>query len=262
MEAHPNTLEAAWLEVEELAQKQHVRESAKRAVDVPAAMLGLMLTGPMVLVAAAALALDLKEPPLIRQQRAGRLGKPFGLIKLRTMRTVVDGSGNLLPNEHRRSRLGDVIRKLSIDELPQLLNVLLGDISLVGPRPLWQEYVASYRLHELKRLALKPGITGLAQVSGRNAVGWDERFALDTEYCRSSSLIMADVMILVRTVAQAFRFGQTAVDQSRNLIAVRTGGSFSPPIGFDPDRCPPDLMAPSVRSGRAQGSRREERCPE
>lgn len=255
-EVSRQALESAWRDVEAIASEQKARAWVKRVIDLPCAMLGLAATGPVVLTVAVGLALDLREAPFIRQQRAGRLGRPFGLLKLKTMRTIVDDSGVLLPNDQRRSRLGELVRKFSIDELPQLWNVLVGDLSLVGPRPLWQEYVPFYRLGELARLSARPGITGLAQVSGRNTVSWDERFALDVEYCRSTSLLLDDVVILIRTVAQTLRVAETAVDQTKNLVAVRSGGSFSPPLGYRRDRCAPEHMAPSVRH-RGRGRTRQ-----
>jgi len=255
-EVSAEVLDAAWERVEAISRSQRRRMRIKRLVDLPVAMLGLAATAPLMLTVAAALAVDLRENPFLRQQRAGRLGRPFGLLKLKTMRTRFDALGDLLPNEQRRSWVGDQVRKLSIDELPQLLNVVLGDLALVGPRPLWQEYVACYRLDELPRLAMCPGITGLAQVSGRNSVGWDERFALDTQYCLSDRLIGDDLIIALRTLGQALRVGETKVNQAQNLVAARGHGAFSPPVGYQPDRCPPELMAPSERSSGRRTRRR------
>ena len=168
-------------------------------MDVVVAAAGLVVTSPLQAVAAVAVWRELGSPVLFRQQRPGLGGRPFSLLKLRTMRDAVDASGHVLPDASRLTPLGRRLRASSIDELPELWNVLRGDMSLVGPRPLLMEYLDRYTPEQARRHEVRPGVTGLAQVSGRNALTWEEKFALDVWYADHVSLGL-DLRILWRTV--------------------------------------------------------------
>jgi len=143
-------------------------------------------------------------PVTFTQKRPGLHGKPFYIYKFRTMTNETDAQGNLLSNEERIIKTGQIIRKLSLDELPQLFNVLKGDISLVGPRPLLMEYLPLYNKEQAKRHDVRPGITGWAQINGRNAISWEERFKLDVWYVDNQSFFL-DVKILFMTVIKVFK---------------------------------------------------------
>lgn len=170
----------------------------KRVIDVFASALGLVVLSPVLAVVALLVARDLGRPVIFRHVRPGLHGRPFALYKFRTMRDP-DPARGLVSDEERLTRLGRVLRATSLDELPTLWNVLTGDMSLVGPRPLLVEYLARYTPHQARRHDVRPGITGLAQVSGRNALTWDEKFRLDVQYVDGRSLPL-DVRILGRTV--------------------------------------------------------------
>jgi lipopolysaccharide/colanic/teichoic acid biosynthesis glycosyltransferase len=164
-------------------------------------------------------ALRMGRPVLFRQERPGRLGVPFRMFKFRTMTDARGPDGQLLPDRERLTRLGTWLRKTSLDELPELINVLRGEMSLVGPRPLLMRYTPYFTEEERVRLAVRPGITGLAQVSGRNLVSWDQRLALDVRYVREWSLSL-DFRILMLTVLRVFSRGGVVVDAEsvmRNL---------------------------------------------
>ena len=173
--------------------------SGKRALDVLAAALGLLLLSPLYVVLAVLVRVTLGGPVLFRQRRPGLHGRPFTLVKFRSMTDRYDERGALLPDEQRLSGFGRFLRASSLDELPELWNVLVGDMSLVGPRPLLMQYLARYSPRQARRHNVKPGMTGLAQVHGRNALPWAERFELDVHYVRNLSFGM-DFTILVRTV--------------------------------------------------------------
>jgi lipopolysaccharide/colanic/teichoic acid biosynthesis glycosyltransferase len=178
--------------------------AAKRALDVTAAALGLAATAPLLAAVAAALRATTGGPALFVQERPGRGGRPFRLVKFRTMTDARDAAGRLLPDAERLTRVGRLLRATSLDELPQLWNVLRGDLSLVGPRPLLVQYLARYTPEQARRHEVLPGITGWAQIHGRNAIGWDERFALDVWYVDHWSLGL-DLLILARTVGSVLR---------------------------------------------------------
>ena len=171
----------------------------KRAGDVLASALALLLLSPFLLVLALIIRIRLGAPVLFRQQRPGKDGKPFELVKFRTMSDARDPEGNLLPDEQRLTPLGRRLRRFSLDEWPQLWNVLKGDMSLVGPRPLLMEYLGRYSAEQARRHLVKPGITGWAQINGRNAVSWEERFRRDVWYVDHWSLWL-DLRILAATV--------------------------------------------------------------
>jgi len=176
----------------------------KRLFDVVCSGILLVLASPVLLAAMVAVRLTMGTPVFFRQRRPGALDRPFMIYKLRTMNDARDAQGNLLPDGQRLTRLGRLLRKTSLDELPELWNVLCGDMSLVGPRPLLERYVPYFSEREMRRLLARPGITGLAQVSGRNLVGWDRRLELDVTYVETMSFWL-DVRILARTLLAVFR---------------------------------------------------------
>jgi lipopolysaccharide/colanic/teichoic acid biosynthesis glycosyltransferase len=159
----------------------------KRLTDVIGATLGLVLLSPVLLVIALLIRLTLGAPVLFRQFRPGRHARPFRLVKFRTMRDVVDERGYPMPDAERLTPLGRFLRSTSLDELPELWNVLKGEMSLVGPRPLLMEYLPLYTPQQGRRHEVRPGLTGWAQINGRNALSWEEKFALDTWYVENRS---------------------------------------------------------------------------
>jgi sugar transferase EpsL len=171
----------------------------KRAIDLAGASAGLMFTAPLMAATAIALRASVGAPVLFRQPRPGLQGQPFTLVKFRTMRNARDEAGQLLPDEARLTRVGKWVRALSLDELPQLWNVLRGEMSLVGPRPLLMQYLGRYSPEQARRHWVKPGITGWAQIHGRNAIGWEEKLSLDVWYVDHWS-VWLDAQILARTV--------------------------------------------------------------
>jgi lipopolysaccharide/colanic/teichoic acid biosynthesis glycosyltransferase len=175
----------------------------KRVIDVLVSGLGLVAGAPVMGAVAVAVRRDLGSPVLFRQQRPGRGGKPFELIKFRTMRPLGDADG-VTNDAERLTAFGRCLRSASLDELPTLWNVFRGDMSLVGPRPLLMEYLERYTPEQNRRHEVRPGVTGLAQVRGRNALTWAEKFAADVEYVDNLSLHM-DARILAATVAAVLR---------------------------------------------------------
>ena len=159
---------------------------------------------PIVIVAALVVRLQMGSPVFFRQERPGYKTKPFTVLKFRTMNSARDEQGNLLPDEHRLTKLGELLRCYSLDEIPQLWNVLMGEMSLVGPRPLLVEYLPRYTSEQARRHDVKPGITGWAQVNGRNALSWEERFRLDIWYVEHLSLGL-DAKIIWRTVQNVLK---------------------------------------------------------
>jgi sugar transferase EpsL len=174
-------------------------------------MLDLAMAGALVVLLApvlAALALLVRifmgRPVLFRQVRPGQLGRPFELVKFRTLLERYDEEGRRLPHELRVTHFGQVLRKTSLDELPELINVLRGDMSMVGPRPLLMEYLPLYDAEQAKRQLVRPGLTGLAQVGGRNALSWEQKFALDVAYVEQRNLRL-DLRIMVQTIPVVLR---------------------------------------------------------
>jgi lipopolysaccharide/colanic/teichoic acid biosynthesis glycosyltransferase len=168
-------------------------------IDVLGSSAALLVASPALILVAAAVRVNLGAPVLFRQRRPGFREQPFVMLKFRTMKDAVDGSGNPLPDSERLTSLGRFLRSTSLDELPELFNVLSGDMSLVGPRPLLMEYLPRYDARQRRRHDVKPGITGWAAVNGRNALDWDEKFALDAWYVDNWSNEL-DLKILLSTV--------------------------------------------------------------
>lgn len=171
----------------------------KRLFDIVAAACGLLLLSPVIAIVAWQIRRKLGTPVLFRQVRPGLHGKPFEMIKFRTMRDALDAQGNPLPDAERLTAFGRFLRSSSLDELPELWNVLKGDMSLVGPRPLLMEYLALYTPEQQRRHDVRPGITGWAQVNGRNAITWEEKFRLDLWYVENQSFGL-DLKTLLLTV--------------------------------------------------------------
>jgi sugar transferase EpsL len=155
---------------------------SKRLFDLFFSLIALLLTSPVMLLIALIVRLFLGNPILFRQQRPGYLGRPFFILKFRTMTSARDSKGNLLPDSRRLTRLGRFLRNLSLDELPELFNILWGDMSWIGPRPLLMEYLELYSPEQMRRHQVYPGLTGWAQVNGRNALTWQDKFRMDTWY--------------------------------------------------------------------------------
>lgn len=197
--------------------------TAKRALDILASTLGLVALAPVFLMVAFLVRMHLGSPVLFRQRRPGLGGEPFELIKFRTMKSSHGPDGYLLPDAQRLTPFGRLLRSTSLDELPELLNVLYGHMSLVGPRPLLMEYLPLYTQFQVRRHEVRPGITGLAQVNGRAALNWEERFRLDVWYVDNWTMWL-DCKILLKTL----------------LIIVRREGVSSEGLpllpGFEPAR--------------------------
>lgn len=175
----------------------------KRAFDIFCSALALLLFWPVLLILYVLVRVNLGSPALFRQQRPGLHGRPFMMVKFRTMLDALDAQGNPLPDEDRLTRFGRLLRATSLDELPELWNVLKGDMSLVGPRPLLMEYLPLYSAEQARRHEVRPGITGWAQVNGRNALSWPQKFALDVWYVDNRSFLL-DIRILLLTVKKVF----------------------------------------------------------
>lgn len=198
------------------------RKIIKPLFDFIAAFLGLIVVSPILLFFTIALYLTNKGKPFFFQTRPGLNEKPFRIIKFKTMTDECDEDGVLLPNYKRITKIGSFVRKTSIDELPQLINVLKGDISLVGPRPLLMEYLPLYNQTQARRHEVKPGITGWAQVNGRNAISWEEKFRLDVEYVNNRSF-MFDLKIIFLTILKVLR--SSNVNASENLTMEKFKGT-------------------------------------
>ena len=171
----------------------------KRILDVAIASTALVILSPVYALVAYKVKKNLGSPVLFRQVRPGLHGKPFEMIKFRTMKDAVDAHGNPLPDSERLTPFGQMLRSTSLDELPELWNVIKGDMSIVGPRPLLMEYLPLYNAEQAKRHNARPGMTGHAQVNGRNAISWEEKFRLDTWYVEHQSLWL-DFKIILKTV--------------------------------------------------------------
>ena len=188
-------------------RSHRVYDAAKRVLDILAAMVLLVLLSPVLLITAMLVRVKLGSPVIFRQQRPGRDGRIFTVYKFRTMASVSTRTGSVAAvssDAERLTRFGRILRSTSIDELPELSNVLFGQMSVVGPRPLLVEYLPRYNAEQARRHEVRPGITGWAQVNGRNAVSWDERFKMDVWYVDHRSLLL-DLRILAMTVSTVFR---------------------------------------------------------
>lgn len=176
----------------------------KRILDFLLSLCALLVLSPVLLILTVLGAWKMKGNPFFTQLRPGKDEKIFRLIKFRTMTCEKDKDGNLLPDEQRLTKYGKVLRSTSLDELPELINILKGEMSIVGPRPLLVQYLPLYNEEQRHRHDVRPGLTGWAQVNGRNAISWEERFRLDVEYVRNITFVM-DVKIILQTVGKIFK---------------------------------------------------------
>ena len=199
-------------------------DALKRALDIVGASAALVVLSPLLAVVALLVRVRMGAPVLFRQQRPGRDGRPFEMTKFRTMTDRRGADGELLPDADRLTALGRWLRRTSVDELPELLNVVHGDMSLVGPRPLLMEYLPLYSSEQSRRHDVRPGITGWAQVNGRNAVTWDEKFALDVWYVDHRSTRL-DLEILAKTVSQVFSGHGVSAPGHATMEPFRGSGS-------------------------------------
>lgn len=176
----------------------------KRLIDFVIAVVALLVLSPLLLVISIMIAIKLDKPILFTQERIGKNGETFKLYKFRSMSNEVDSDGNLLPDNLRLTSFGKFLRSTSIDELPELWNIIIGDMSLVGPRPLVTQYLPYFTKDEAKRHDVRPGLTGFAQVNGRNSLSWEERFEYDTTYVEKISFLL-DLRIILKTFFKVFK---------------------------------------------------------
>jgi lipopolysaccharide/colanic/teichoic acid biosynthesis glycosyltransferase len=176
----------------------------KRWLDFLVSLIGIILLSPLLILLMILIRIRLGGPVFFTQERPGLGGMPFKMVKFRSMTNERDEQGNLLPDQQRITPLGRFLRRTSLDELPELFNVLRGDMSVVGPRPLLMKYLPYYTEREMKRHQVRPGITGWAQVNGRNLLEWDKRLEMDVEYVETVSLFL-DIRILLRTISDVLR---------------------------------------------------------
>lgn len=202
--------------------KRLYRRYFKRLMDIILSLIALVLLSPIMLIVGLLVKIKLGSPIIFKQERPGLNEKIFTMYKFRTMTDERDGKGDLLANNIRLTKFGKVLRSTSIDELPELINVLKGDMSLVGPRPLLVEYLPRYNKHQGRRHEVRPGITGLAQVNGRNAISWEDKFNYDVDYVDKYSLVM-DIKILLQTVLKVFK--RENVNQSEKTTMTKFMGN-------------------------------------
>jgi lipopolysaccharide/colanic/teichoic acid biosynthesis glycosyltransferase len=193
------------------------KTSGKRIFDFVLVSLALILLTPVLGVTAFLVRLKMGSPILFRQKRPGLHGEPFIIYKFRTMSNARDSDGNLLPDAERLTRFGKFLRSTSLDELPELWNILKGDMSLVGPRPLLMRYMPYFSEEEKQRFLVRPGLTGLAQISGRNNLTWDDRLATDVQYVQACSFVL-DLKILMETVRQVLVREGIEVNPSATML--------------------------------------------
>ncbi|MDV8108759.1 sugar transferase [Bacillus sp. BAU-SS-2023] len=194
----------------------------KRTIDVLASSIGLLLLSPILVIVAILVRIKLGSPIFFTQNRVGKGGKIFKMVKFRTMLDSTDKWGEPLPDEERLTSFGKLLRSTSLDELPELINVLKGDMSLVGPRPLLVEYIELYSEEQFRRHEVRPGITGWAQVNGRNTLAWNERFKMDVDYVDSQDLAF-DIKILFLTVFKVLK--RDGISQDGNVTMEKFDGS-------------------------------------
>lgn len=176
----------------------------KRVFDIMVSLIGLLLLSPLLILVSICLLFTNQGKPFFAQVRPGKNEKLFTILKFKTMNDKKDTHGNILPDNERLTKIGSIIRKSSLDEIPQLLNVLIGDMSLIGPRPLMPQYLPLYNITQKKRHNVKPGITGWAQVNGRNGITWEQQFDLDVYYVHNISFKL-DLKILVKTIFRVIK---------------------------------------------------------
>lgn len=189
----------------------------KRLLDIILSILGIIITFPFLIIIYVLVLIFLGRPAIFRQERPGKDGKIFTMYKFRTMTNKKDKKGNLLPDEQRLTKFGKFLRKTSLDELPELFLILIGKMSIVGPRPLVVQYLPYYSEQERHRHDVRPGLTGWAQVNGRNNLNWDERFKLDIEYVNNVSLLF-DLKIVILTIKKVVKASDVSVRGSGKMM--------------------------------------------
>ena len=194
----------------------------KRLFDITAATIALVALAPIYAFTSYKVKKNLGSPVLFKQTRPGLNGEPFEMIKFRTMLDAYDNEGNPLPNEQRYTKFGNFLRSTSLDELPELWNVIKGDMSLVGPRPLLMDYLPLYSEEQARRHNVRPGVSGWAQVNGRNAISWEEKFELDTWYVDNQSMLL-DFKVIILTLKKVLI--KEGVNASENVSMTRFTGS-------------------------------------
>lgn len=194
----------------------------KRVIDLMVSVSILILLSPILIITAIMVRLKLGAPILFTQQRPGLHGKPFNLYKFRTMSNLLDSKGQLLSDELRLTSFGKLLRKYSLDEFPQLINVIKGEMSLVGPRPFLMEYLPLYSKEQMARHNVKPGITGWAQVNGRNTLTWEEKFKMDVWYVENHNLLL-DLKILMKTAIKVLK--KEGISQQGQVTMEKFTGS-------------------------------------
>ncbi len=205
------------------------KKYVKRILDVVLSTLALIILSPVLLIVAILVRIKLGGPVIFKQDRPGKDEKIFKLYKFRSMTNEKDENGNLLPDDKRLTKFGKLLRSTSLDELPELINIIKGDMSIVGPRPLLVEYLPLYNEEQKHRHDVRPGLTGYAQVHGRNLVDWESRFKLDVEYVNNISLKM-DVKVLIDTVKVVFK--REGISQEGNAtMEMFTGNKNERKVG-------------------------------
>ena len=180
------------------------RKYFKRPLDIVLSLIAIIVLSPVFIIVAILVRVKLGSPVIFRQERPGLNEKIFTMYKFRTMTDQTDAEGNLLPDSVRLTRFGKLLRSTSLDELPELFNILNGEMSIVGPRPLLVQYLEFYNEQQRRRHLVRPGLTGLAQISGRNAISWDEKFQLDVEYADHVT-VMKDLSIILLTIKKVLK---------------------------------------------------------
>lgn len=203
------------------AGNKKLGQIVKRIFDFTASLCGLILLSPILIVVALLIRLNLGSPIFFTQDRVGKHNKVFKMIKFRSMKDGVDKDGNLLPDEMRLTKFGKMLRSTSLDELPELINVLKGDMSLIGPRPLLVDYLPLYNKNQIRRHNVLPGLTGWAQINGRNSLSWNEKFSLDIWYVDNWSLTL-DIKIFFLTIYKVFK--RDGISQEGNVTMERFNG--------------------------------------
>jgi len=193
------------------------RHFFKRVFDFVASFVGLIILSPALIFLTIVLGVANKGLPFFFQKRPGLRGKIFTIIKFKTMTDETDDDGVLLPDFERMTKIGSFVRKYSLDEIPQLISVLFGKMSLIGPRPLLEKYLPLYTPEQMRRHSVKPGVTGWAQVNGRNSINWEEKFALDVFYVDAISFKM-DMKILIMTIAKVFKSEGVNNDETTTML--------------------------------------------
>lgn len=190
--------------------------SLKRCFDLILSLLGIVILSPIFIIIYILILVTMRESPIFTQVRTGYKEKLFKIYKFKTMVDKYDEEGKQLPDSERLTKVGRVLRLLSLDEIPQLFNVLKGDMSLVGPRPLLERYLPYYKAEERKRFNVKPGITGLSQINGRNSISWEERFSYDIYYVDNYSFLL-DMKIILKTFIKVFKLSDIKVATNLTL---------------------------------------------